>query len=959
MLIRFISLFILSVLLNVSAGKDLPLRQKIALQGDWQFDIDSLRKGIDGKWFQKTLKDNIILPGTMDENHKGIPNKNKTETMRLSREMTYEGWAWYRKEINIPDHWNGLNIKLFMERTKPSRVWIDSIAAGSSVDILTPQEYDLSELLKPGSHTITILIDNGRGAVPRGITGSHAWTEHTQTNWNGITGEFCLEAVNPDHIEFVKVYPEIESKSVHVKTRIFIDGMKKKKAELTMKAEAWNTSEKHDVPALKIPVSLNPGNNDLEFEYPLGEKTIQWSEFNPALYKLTLSLSERKETDRTTVDFGMRKFSTRGTQFTINDKVTFLRGKHDACVFPLTGHPPMDVESWRRVFRIAKSYNINFYRFHSWAPPEAAFIAADIEGMYLQPELPFWGSFQSNNKELNDFLLNTGDAILDKYANHASFVMFALGNELSGDQQVMKDFLKHFRVTDNRPLMSFGSNNYLGYKGHADGEDYYAGCRIGPDADNSYRSHIRASFSFADAADGGYINGCYPSTSANYSNAISKCNVPAISTEVGQYQIYPDYNEIQKYTGVLKPWNFLVFRKRLQEAGMDDQAFDFFRASGALSLICYRADIEMALRTPGMGGFHLLDLQDFPGQGTALVGILDAFMDSKGLITPQEFSNFCNPVVPLFITQKFCWKNDEILKGKIQVANYSDKAINSSVSWTLKNSDEEIIARGKSEAEAGQGKVSDIIDLDINLSGIVKAEKTILTIKIDNTGYGNTYPIWIYPADVDISTPTDVIVTTKLDDSVLSKLGKGAKVLLFPDFEDVKDNTVGGLFTTDYWNFRMFKGISESAKKPVSPGTMGLLMIPEHTLFSEFPTEFHSNWQWWTIVRNSHPFILDRAPKGYKPVIQVIDNVERNHKLGLVFEFRTGKGKLLVCMSDLPAIADKPEARQLYHSILKYMASDKFNPEQAISADELKDLFSAVADTKVITGVKNISYSKD
>ncbi|MDQ9767112.1 hypothetical protein RFZ33_08445, partial [Acinetobacter baumannii] len=78
-----------------------------------------------------------------------------------------------------------------------------------------------------------------------------------------------------------------------------------------------------------------------------------------------------------------------------------------------------------------------------------------------------------------------------------------------------------------------------------------------------------------------------------------------------------------------------TFRKRLYDAGMGRQVKDFFKASGAWSVELYRADIEMNLRSDGMAGFQLLDLQDYPGQGSAYVGILDAFMDSKGLIKPK------------------------------------------------------------------------------------------------------------------------------------------------------------------------------------------------------------------------------------------------------------------------------------------------------------------------------------
>ena len=954
----FISLAICLLITSCKDKSFVSQRQTILLNGFWKFSLDTVGQGINEKWFARSLSDSVRLPGSLDENKKGIPNTNRQETMRLSRELMYAGMAWYQKEVTIPESWKGQIIRLMMERTKPTRVWVDTVLTGSSDDILTAQYYDLSSRLTPGKHIITILVNNGNGSVPRGITGSHAWTEHTQSNWNGIIGKFCLEASNPTHIETVQVYPDVAAKNILVKVKIFKPEENPEKAKILLNSSSWNTKIKHSVSEKSFPVTLKTGENLVELTYKMGNKFQLWSEFNPALYKLNVTLKTKEVLDNSTADFGMRKFSTLGTQFTINGTKTFLRGKHDACVFPLTGYPPMDIESWRKVFRIAKSYNINFYRFHSWTPPLAAFEAADIEGMYLQPELPFWGGFRKDrNLDLNTFLLKEGDNILETYGNHASFVMFALGNELSGDLDIMRDFVSHFKSIDNRPLMAFGTNNYLGFRGQVEGEDYYTGCRVGADKDTTFSTHIRGSFSFADAYDGGYLNGRYPSTNLNYSGAISKCTIPALGTEVGQYQIYPNYDEIEKYTGVMKPWNFEVFRERLKENNLSDQAKEFFRASGASSAICYKADIEMAMRTPGFGGFHLLDLQDFPGQGTALIGILDAFMESKGLITPEEFSQFCNRVVPLVIMKKYCWTNNEPFTGKIQVANYSEATLKAQpVKWELKNTRGEIIVQNEAIVEILQGELTDVASLNIDLSKISKAEKLSLSIVLEGTQYKNTYPVWVYPADVDTKIPESILISEKLDKATLSKLTGGATVLLFPDFDDMKGLTVGGLFTPDYWNYRMFKGISESNRRPVSPGTMSILTNPEFPLLNDFPTEFHTNWQWWPIVKNSCPFILDNTPKDYRPLVQVVDNIERNHKLGLIFEFAVGKGKLLVCMSNLKAIQDKPEGRQLYNNILQYISSDKFNPAQALTQTELVELFSTKVSAKKITGVKNISY---
>jgi hypothetical protein len=955
------ALFLSALIIVLISCTDKPQsyrRPEIPLNGYWQFALDTTGIGIQGKWYGHSLPDSVKLPGTLDENKKGIPNLKRDETMRLSRELMYDGKAWYRKDVDIPEEWKGMEIRLLIERTKPAKVWIDTSYAGSRDDILTAQYYDLSKWLTPGRHTITILVDNGKGSVPDGVTGSHAWTEHTQSNWNGILGKLCLEARNPAHIGDVQVYPEVEKKNIKVKIKVIASAGRNGRTVITLSAESWNTAKKQSLPVRKFQVNLNTGENIVELQYKMGSGFNHWSEFSPALYKLTVGLTGDGITDEAKVDFGMRKFSVLGTQFTINNLKTFLRGKHDACVFPLTGHPPMDVDGWRKVFQTAKLYNINFYRFHSWTPPAAAFEAADMEGIYLQPELPFWGSMsRDRNPGLNEFLIKEGENILAAYGNHPSFVMFALGNELSGDQEVMKEFLDHFRSIDSRHLMAYGSNNYLGFRGQAAGEDYFAGCRVGEDKDTTYSTHVRGSFSFADAYDGGYINGRYPSTILNYSGAISKCTVPAIGTEVGQYQIYPNYDEINKYTGVMKPWNFGIFRERLKANNLSDQAMSFFRASGALSVICYKADIEMAIRTPGFGGFHLLDLQDFPGQGTALIGILDAFMESKGLISPANFSQFCNRVVPLVLMEKYCWTNKEPFIGKIQVANYSAAELKSQkIRWELVNQAGKTIADGQIVADFPQGELSDAAGLNIDLSVISKAAKLSLNIILEGTLYKNSYPLWVYPVDADTVIPQNVYLTEKLDKTTLTKLSEGSSVLFFPAFEDVEEISVGGLFTPDYWNYRMFKGISESNKKPVSPGTMSILTDPLLPIFNDFPTEFYTNWQWWPIIKNSRPFILDNGPKDYRPLVQVVDNVERNHKLGLIFEFASGKGKLLVCMADLRAIQDKPEARQLYSSILKYMSSDKFNPSQQLTQSELVNLFRTKVSAGKITGVKNISY---
>ena len=490
-----------------------PDEERIDLSGVWQFALD--REGLVKPG--DAMSDTIVLPGTTDTNRKGDAIAWKGETTHLSRPYSYKGRAWYRRTVTIPEKWAGKNVYLTLERTKPSEVYVDGVLVGSANNISTPQRFDLTAALTPGVHELAIMVDNGSGVPWQVYDSSHAYTENTQTNWNGIIGEIAL----------------------------------------------------------------------------------------------TTSLPEKKEIP---VHTAFKDFHIEGQQFFANGHPIYLRGRHDACVWPLTGHVAMDVDSWRHYFKVCEEYGLNHVRFHSWCPPEAAFVAADEYGIYLQPELPFWGDVNPKDTVLMDFLMAEGEAIMREYAHHPSFRMFALGNELRGSIPKMTEFIEHFRAMAPDKIYTLSSNYYLGYQGVKPGMDFFVTCRVGGEGWGNYGTHTRGSFSFADAADGGMINHFYPNTRMNFEEGCSLTDVPIISHETAQFQTYPDYDEIAKYTGALYPYNMEIFRDRLEKAGMADQAKAFHQASGQWSLRLYKQDIEMDLRTPNMAGFQLLDLQDYPGQ---------------------------------------------------------------------------------------------------------------------------------------------------------------------------------------------------------------------------------------------------------------------------------------------------------------------------------------------------------
>jgi hypothetical protein len=917
------------------AGPASAVAEVISLAGPWNFALDPGNEGIVKKWFRRELPERVRLPGTTDENHKGIANQDRRETDHLSRPWTYLGAAWYQRDATVPASWEGKRITLFLERTKHAAVWLDGQPLGAQDSLVGAQVYDLGGGATPGRHRLSILVDNSKHAA---IGDSHQLSENTQTNWNGIIGRIELRASDRVWIEDAQVYPDVERRKAKVRVALGSAAGQAAIGSVTVTAASWNCPGEHRAGPAAAPFRLDGPAGTVEIVLDMGPEAVLWDEFSPALYTLTVCLQGtaggKTFGQCREVGFGMRRFAAHGSQFSINGRTVFLRGKADCCVFPLTGYPPTDVAGWLRVFKIAKSWGINHYRFHSWCPPEAAFAAADMTGVYLQPELPNWGWF--TNKPHEEFLAREEDQILKCFGNHPSLVMMSLGNEQGYNRPRMAAIVHRLHQKDPRHLYAQGSNNFFWDPRLAEGDDYWTTMRTRPEAEGA----VRGTFSHADLPLG-HLQVQPPSLASDYRKAIAGVPVPVVAHEVGLYQVFPDFRQIEKYTGVTRAWNLEIFRERLRAKEMLDQNERFAKASGALAAICYRAEIETALRTPGLAGFQLLDLQDFPGQGTALVGMLDALLDSKGLIEPRQWREFCSETVPLLRTAKYVWTTEETFSAGVEVAHYGPAAMRRAVAaWSLIDARGNVLASGRlPAADIPQGMTVSLGQIRVALAKAAAPQKLTLAVGLEATEYHNHYDFWVYPAQVDIAPPGGVAVCRTLDARTRQLLAAGRNVLLLPDPQRLK-NSIEGFFTPDFWCYPTHRRQCQQEGKPPAPGTLGILCEPKHPALAEFPTEFHANWQWWPIVMHSRAVILDDTPADFRPLVQVIDNVDRNHKLGLVLEAKVGAGRLLVCTADLLGQSAEPAPRQLLRSLLDYASSDRFRPAGELSEVQLQTILA-------------------
>ena len=918
--VKKILLFVLTgVTLNVAAQPAVT----ISLAGDWAFKIDSLNEGETAAWYNKPavfFNQQIKLPGTMDDAGFGNPINIKPELTRavmlhLWRKVSYTGAAWYQKEITIPAGWDKKHISLFLERVIwQTNIWVDGKKMNEMGEsLIAPHTFNLSNYLKPGKHIVTLRIDNSRKYdISLGTANfAQAYTDDTQIIWNGVIGKIELRSTSKIYIENLQVFPAPKDNSIKVVSIINNSLAKTIKGSLYLSAANGATK----FTAFSLNVTLNPGVNKITSIIKTKGALKEWDEFNPALYNLNVSIKSAEGNDASTTSFGVRTISNTNAHLQINNRPLFLRGTLECSIFPKPGHAPMEKNGWRKVFQAAKTYGLNHLRFHSWCPPAAAFEVADEMGFYLQIELPVWSLKIGQDKSADDFLQAEAKRIIQYYGNHPSFCFWSMGNELQGNMQWLSDQVMALKAIDKRRLYTtttFTFEEGFG-KWPVAADDYFV-------TQYTKKGWVRGQ---------GIFDAELPSFNKDYTTAVDSLPVPLITHEAGQYAVYPNMKEISKYTGVLNPVNFIAIKNDLIKKNLLPLANDFTKASGKLAVLLYKEEIERALKTRGASGFQLLDLHDFPGQGTALVGILDAFWESKGLITPYEFRNFCSPVVPLIRFEKATYTNDETFTAAVEVANFSAASIKqASVNWQISTESKQVIAKGRCTPltiEIGNGIT--VGNITAALNKISTAQKLTLSVSIENTNYSNSWNIWVYPKTLP-KVSTEVVFTTDYTEAI-NALNIGKTVLLNPAKEKI--NGVEGKFVQVFWSPVHF---------PNQPGTMGLLINPAHPAFAHFPTDEYTNWQWWDLCKNSTTLVLDSV--GINPsaiVLRDVDNFFKNRNMASIIEAKVGKGKLLLCTMDIQHDLEKrPVAAQLKYSLLQYMDGNKFNPVTNLNENNLKKI---------------------
>lgn len=910
------SLIILTAFLSLACN-----RHSADLAGLWEIRLDPENKGLSEHWSTSRFDQFITLPGTTDEAGYGIKTSDTAYGI-LSREFAYIGPVWYNREIDIPQSWENKHLVIFLERVLwESRAFVDGVEKSSQDALGTPHLHEIGPLA-PGRHLLSIRVNNDM--IHNIGDKGHAYGEYMQSIWNGMVGKLEIRAYPDIRMEQLKTYPDPEKDQVEVEM-VFSENLPKTPIKFVLR-------EKN---SQKVVASASVEATGAKFRHTLkaNQSVTPWSEYQPFLYELEVILDPRGANHISKTTLGFATVEKSEHHILINGEPVFLRGNLDCVHFPLTGYPSTNKQDWSAILSRYKEYGLNHVRFHSWCPPKAAFEAADELGIYIQAEASVWidwwmgtdmvsrgrpemetkGHPQGigmGDENADDFIRQEMDRVIDTYGNHPSFVLFCIGNELgSSNFNVMGEWIRELKERDPRRLYAASTAR-----------------SITPFCDYSATHHV--------PGVGGVRQKMLPQTNWDYEDLYNQVHIPIIAHEIGQWPVYPVWSEIGKYTGHLKPRNLEQLANLARKNAVDHKDSVYRRASGALSALLYKDEIESFMRTPSCGGFQLLSMQDYIGQGEALIGWLDSFYEPKGNLNPPYARQFLNDVVPLAHLPSYWFRQKDTLLAEVSLFQYAQEDMaGADLIWQILDEYDQPVTAGSFPAKNySRGKLHPVGSIQWHIPADLSPGKFQLHIRLSGTSYANSWPLWIYPDEILISAG-DVLITRDLNEIVLKKLREGASVLFLANEAGHPDYTVRAAWKPLYWSASFFPGQAIE--------TLGKLIESDHPALNQFPSEFYADWNWYRLCQGAKGFDLRDFPVNYQPIVEPISDFHFCKRLGSLFELKSGKGKLIVCGYNLMADATgSPEANQLLYSLLEYMNSKEFQPEFLVEQTVIQKLFS-------------------
>jgi beta-galactosidase len=952
-----------SRILNITAGLVLPLgflvfasfaecREKISLDGVWNFATDTENRGEAEKWFAPDAKlpkmplpgyapeadGTIRVPGIWDNQGYG------TETEKVRH--NFVGKGWYKRQVEIPKSWAGHRAFLLITGvSRYCKVWVNGHFLGEHIGYLSSQEYDVTRCVEPGkTATLVIQVDSRQRWAVDSMAGASSLIDYMDIPWGGIWGHVSIEARADTWLSDLFIQPDVANSCCTISAAI--NG----KTDLpdAVKLELFDADGRHVAGAMlksdpKIagqPVVLKTAIPDAKL----------WTPETPTLYKARLSLmKDGHSLDSAESSFGMRQFTVDGYRLLLNGKRIMLNGYGDDHIYPEQMAMPVDKELHLNRLRLIKSYGFNHVRHHSTIMPPEYYDACDEVGIITTAEFPIaYQVFVPGIGKTWQEKVPTGTdpapaietykrewaAVVTRHRNHPSILCWVMGNELWGGIPLRYDFQRIARRLD--PERFFCDSDGLGGVVDRDSEDLLLAMF------NVWSSVFDNPTKFKTA----------------------KPPKPVISHESGNFVTFSRPDLIDQFRHNVKPFWLTAGREKLNELGLMQEAVQWAEKSEHLYALLHKYNIETLRGNPWLSGYHWWLFQDY---WTTSNGLVDHYFRPKS-VAKEEVLKFNGPVVLLQDGLQRTYRGKTTLDLKLLVSNFSPDSLRGDFYYEVKAGETSLVKKQLAIKPVPQGELAEAEHIKLEMPDVKAptALKISVELSAGDTRYANDWSSWVYPAAIRparssvpvyavdsqieqfkdwgvkpippegaLSDRAVYILDGFIDRRVVDAVERGASVVLL----GTADQFMGSrpvTFRTSWWKAGGWETRDDYGQNHT--GTM----VYDHPLTREMAPAGWCDPGWFELIEGANKYVLEGMPSRPDVIVRALPSMMLVEDDALLFEVGVGKGSLIVSGLNHQRAKARPENEWLLARMIDH-ACTLPHPKSSWPVETLSSLYAASA----------------
>ncbi|MFJ5262362.1 PA14 domain-containing protein [Streptomyces sp. NPDC088387] len=411
------------------------------LNGTWQFA--AAEEG-EQPPFGRQLGEQIIVPYPVESQLSGV--------------QRHEDRMWYRRTFTVPRDWDigsGKRLKLnFGAVDWRAEVYVNGTRVAAHEGGYDKFSADVTDALKPGRTQELIVgvydpTDAANGENPpvgkQRLDPSGIW----YTPSSGIWQTVWMEPVAADHVEGLKLTPDVDASTLTVEPQGVRDGLR-------ITATAYEGRRK---------VASATGRTGEPLTLRIHDPRL-WSPDDPFLHDLEVTVGK----DRVESYFGMRSVSVEkvgGVPRTLlNGEPTYLMATLDQGFWPDGLHTAPSDEALAYDLRMHKEMGFNSVRKHIKVEPDRWFYWADRLGLLVWQDMPAMTAGVNPDAESRARYEREMKQMIDEHISSPSVIMWVTFNEGWGQYDVGR-VAEQAKAWDPTRLVNNQSGLNLGADGDA------------------------------------------------------------------------------------------------------------------------------------------------------------------------------------------------------------------------------------------------------------------------------------------------------------------------------------------------------------------------------------------------------------------------------------------------------------------------------------------------------------